>query len=246
MNLTRPLLLLVLGLTLLAGCESRREEPAPPPQTAAAPEAPAPSAKTIAAPEESDATPPAPPITENFDGEPQLSLFPRAGAFRPEDDDSEGLSYWKTFLDHLLKTSGIAGGAGRDGGRAWSLRSIKGLDSVGFFSPLAVEPETTYRLTFAIKGELPEGGEAGVGVLEFDRFLWIGDQFTETMVREHQTGSHEGVRLRGKREEWQEESFTFTTSAATGMVHLILFREGEAGRPPVFFDDIRIAKLEQP
>lgn len=233
MTLTKPLLLLTLCLPLLAGCESRKEEPAPPPQAEVRPEPAEPP------------PPPAPPIIETFDGEPQLSLFPRAGAFRPEDDDSEGLSYWKTFLDHLLKTSGIAAGAGRDGSRAWSVRSIKGLDSVAFFSPLAVEPETAYRVSFFLKGELPEKGEAGIGVLEFDEFLWIGDQFTETMAREHQSGSHEGIRLTGTREDWQEHAFTFTTSAQTGMIHLILFREGEAMRKPVLFDDIRIARIEQ-
>lgn len=222
-------LLFFLFPILLSGCEKPQEQ----------------SSSTAAqgtSSEEVAPSPPTPPVRETFDGQPQLSLFPRAGAFRPEDEDSEGLAYWKTFLDHLLKTSGVMGGAGKESSRAWAIRSIKGIDSVAFFSPLAVEPKTEYQVDFSFKGELPEKGEAGIGILEFDEFLWIGDQFTESLARTHLTGSREGIRLSGPRD-WEDHSFTFTTAETTRMIHLILFREGEANRKPVLFDDISIVRV---
>ena len=184
-------------------------------------------------------TPPAPPVIETFDGEPQISLFPRVGGFRPENDDSEGLGIWNAYLDHLLRTSGVASRGEEKDGRAWSLRGIKGLESVGFFAPLGVEPQQSYTLTFSYKGELPEGGSAGIGILEFNEFLWIGEQYSESLSREHQTGSHNGVRLPGS-SEWSKQTLTFTTSPGTRMIHLVLFRDGETDRRPVFFDDIAI------
>jgi len=246
--LTLALLALALLLTLLAGCGSKEQE-----TDTARPQADKPAAEaTAGTPEAKDAAsagapeaaaeaePPAPPMSENFDGEPQLSLFPRVSGSRPEDSDSEGLSYWKTYIDHLLRTCGAADKAGRQESRAWIIRSIKGLDSVAFFSPLAVKPETAYRVSFAFKGELPEGASAGIGVLEFDEFLWIGEQYPESLMREHQTGSRDGVRLQGK-QPWKEHAFTFTTTAKSRMIHLVLFRDGADDRKqPVFFDDIRI------
>lgn len=234
MNPTRlffPLFLLFL-LVVMNGCESKQEQPPPPPNNETPKEV------------EELPPPPAPPVNETFDGEPQLSLFPRAGAFRPKDEDQQGLAYWSTFVDHLLKTSGVIGGAGKEGSRAWSIRSIKGIDSVAYFSPLAVKPGTRYRIEFSVKGDLPEKGEAGIGILEFDQFLWIGEQFTEALTSEHLTGSHEGIRLSGVRE-WEDHSFTFVTADDTHMVHLILFREGESDRKPVLFDDIRVARVDK-
>jgi len=236
-----PLLSLSLILTLLAGCGSREQETEKSPPTAAPtavqePAAPSPTPAQEAA----EAQPPTPPMSENFDGEPQLSLFPRVSGSRPEDGDSEGLAYWKTYIDHLLRTCGVANQAGRDGSRAWLIRSIKGLDSVAFFSPVAVKPETAYRVSFAFKGEMPDGASAGIGVLEFDEFLWLGEQYPESLLREHQTGALDGVRLKGK-QGWKEHSFTFTTAAKSHMIHLVLFRDGADDRKqPVFFDDIRI------
>ncbi|NIQ96324.1 MAG: hypothetical protein GWN87_20595, partial [Desulfuromonadales bacterium] len=186
-------------------------------------------------------TPPSPPISEDFDGEPRLSLFPRVGDFRPAGDDTERMQYWRTFLEHVVKTSGVAEGAGRDNSRAFALRSIKSLSSVGFFSPLAVEPSTSYRVTFYLRGNLPPEGEAGIGALEYDRFLWIADQFTSVLFEKHFIRFHKGIRLNGK-QSWDRHEFTFETSPETGMIHLVLFREGEHNREPVFFDDIRIEK----
>ncbi len=181
---------------------------------------------------------PAPPLFETFDGAPQLSLFPRIGDYRPEDDDSVALPYWRTYLEHLVKISSV-GAVDGGGNRAFALRGIKGLDSVGFFSPLAVSPETTYEVSFRARTRLPEGGTAGVGVLEYDRFLWISEQYAETLDRQHRRGMHAGVVLSGVND-WERHAFRFTTGADTGMIHLILFREGAVEREPVFFDDIRI------
>lgn len=184
------------------------------------------------------ARPPAPPVFESFDGTPQLSLFARLGDYRPEDGDSVALPFWRTYVEHLVKISGVAVVDG-GGNRAFALRGIKGLDSVGFFSPLAVSPETTYEVSFRARTWLPEGGTAGVGVLEYDRFLWISEQYAETLDRQHRRGMHAGVVLGGVNE-WERHAFRFTTGADTGMIHLILFREGAVEREPVFFDDIRI------
>lgn len=241
------LLLLLSSLLVLGACDSRREqEPAPagPPPTkvaAAADQAPANDAATepSAATKGASPVPPSPPIREDFEGAPRLSLFARVGAFRPEDDDRRGQAFWRTYIDHAQRTSGPVAGVGRGGGRAWAIRSIKGLDSVGFFSPIAVQPKTTYRVQFAFKGPLPEGASAGVGILEFDQFLWIGDQFSASQSREHRTGTDSGLRL-GEGGDWQEHSFTFTTAAATHMIHLVLFRDGPSAKKPVLFDDLSI------
>lgn len=220
-------ILLVAGLLsavlLLGGC--RDQEPAE-----TAPPAPAPAAAP---------TPPTPPLRETFDGEPQLSLFPRTGAARPTDDSDE-FGYWSAFIDHIQRTSGVGNGSGSDGSRAWTIRGIKGLDSIAFFSPLAVTANTGYRVAFDFKGELPKGAKAGIGVLEFARFLWIGEQFTLAQLQEHQTGLHPGIALTGN-QAWQRHTFTFTTSPRTGMIHLILFRDGAMDREkPVWFDNIVI------
>ncbi len=93
----RPLILMVLLTALLAtGCDKPAEPPAPTGHIQ--------QAVPQQAEERSD--PPAPPIFEDFEGMPQLSLFPRAGDYRPEDGD-EKLPYWATFIDHLRRTSGV-------------------------------------------------------------------------------------------------------------------------------------------
>lgn len=186
-------------------------------------------------------TPPTPPLTETFEAAPQLSLFPRAGDVRPEETE-ERFPYWKTFIEHIVKTSGPANIERENGKTSWALRGIKTIDSVGYFSPLAVQPETSYKVKLQIKTELTEGASAGVGILEFSEFLWIGNQFTEAEMNLYGTGSQEGVRLTGTRD-WEEQSFTFTTGPQTNMIHLIFFREGEHDRNPVLFDDISITPM---
>jgi hypothetical protein len=229
---------LILAITIsgLTGCD--RSTPTQPETKQSAP-------KTIdqsdAAVDTTKSTPPAPPINETFEAAPQLSLFPRAGDVRPEETE-ERFPYWKTFIEHIVKTSGPANIVRDESKTSWALRGIKTIDSVGYFSPLAVQPATSYQVTFQIKTELAEGASAGIGVLEFSEFLWIGNQFTEAQLNEFVTGSQEGVRLTGTRD-WEEQSFTFTTDPQTNMIHLIFFREGEHDRKPVLFDDISITPL---
>ena len=187
--------------------------------------------------------PPSPPITEDFEGAPKLSLFPRLGDYRPEADDKQALPFWNAYLEHLERTSGVVQipvPLGQ-GVRAFSFRSVAGLDSLGFFSPLAVEPETTYRVNARVKTELPEGGETGIGILEFDQFLWLGEQYPHSLAKQHQTGAQQGLRLTGHND-WEPQSFTFTTGPKTRMVHLVIFREGAQDRTPVLFDDISVVE----
>ncbi|PLX74479.1 MAG: hypothetical protein C0614_11790 [Desulfuromonas sp.] len=227
---------LSLLVLLFAGCQQD-----PPPQAQQTETAQQEQAATPVAEEPVEQPPPPrPPLFEDFQGEPQLTLFPRAGDFRPA-DDSENLPYWATFIEHLVQVSGLAEEK-TTGNRAWRFRSINTIDSVAYFSPVAVDPKTAYKVSFTLLGTLPEGATAGAGILEFDEFLWIGEQYTEEIVQKHFRGSHEGVRLPGTIE--GEQSFTFTTSPETGMVHLILFREGPHDRSSVMFDDIRIEEIE--
>jgi len=231
LNSLRFFAVLCFLLLFFYGCESKKEEP-----TGQQPDQPATTEKIDESP------PPAPPIRETFDKNPQLSLFPRAGAYRPEDDDKETLPYWMTYIEHMIKTSGLAVGAGVDGTRCWAIKGIQGIDSLAFFSPLGVKPGATYRVTFAFSGEIPEKGSAGLGILEFDKFLWIPEQYPESLMKEHHTASQEGIRLTGTRE-WEEHTVDFTTSDKTNMIHLVFFRDGEQSRKPVFFDNIEIVEL---
>lgn len=224
------ILLLLLISFFLSACDA---EIGPSPK-----KTPGPSRKAAL---QEPARPPAPPVIESFEGVPQLSLFARLGDYRPEDDDSVALPFWRTYLEHLVKISGVAVVDG-GGQRAFALRTIKGLDSVGFFSPLAVTPSTGYQVSFRIRRNLPEGGTAGIGILEYDEFLWLGEQYPQSLDEQHRRGRHAGVTLDGSGD-WTEQTFRFTTGPDTAMIHLILFREGTPSREPVFFDDIRIQRL---
>ena len=183
---------------------------------------------------------PKPPLFEDFQGDPQLSLFPRAGDFRPA-DDSDRLPYWNTFIEHLIKVTGVVEEQ-TTGSRGWTFRSINTIDSVGFFSPLAVEPQTGYQVSFKITADLAEGASAGIGILEFNEFLWVPAQYTEEIYSKHFRGSHEGQRLTGKAD--GEYTFTFTTGPETKMVHIVLFREGAHDRNSLIFDDIKIERVK--
>ena len=186
--------------------------------------------------EQTNLEPPKPPIFEDFQGAPKLSLFPRAGDFRPA-DDSDRLPYWNTFIEHLIKVTGVAEDQ-TSGSRGWTFRSIKTIDSVGFFSPLAVEPQSTYQVSFRLTTELPEGASAGIGILEFNEFLWISSQYTEELLNKHYRGVDEGKRVTGTTSD--THSFTFTTGPETHMIHVVLFREGAHDRNSLMFDDIEI------
>jgi hypothetical protein len=251
-----PLLLLSLFLTLFlaSGCQ---EETTPvvkiPPQSAQSDSvekqaATAPEQDEVLdaiqtleqPPEPAEQEPPRPPLFEDFQGVPQLSLFPRVGDFRPA-DNSDRLPYWNTFIEHLVKVTGVAEDK-ETGKRGWVFRSIKSIDSVGYFSPVAVEPQSSYRISFTLSAELEEGSSAGLGILEFNKFLWIATQYTEEDFKQHYRGIHEGKRLTGTTN--GKHTFYFTTGPETRMVHIVLFREGTHDRNSVMFDDIRIEQGE--
>lgn len=182
---------------------------------------------------------PGPPVLETFQGAPQLSLFPRLGDFRPADGD-ERLAYWRTYREHLLKTSGMVEADPVSGNKIFIFRGIKGIDSVGHFAPLAVKPNTNYRVGLKLKAELPEGASTGIGVLEYKQFLWIGEQYTE---RQHQQFflNHQELLRVNRTEDWQSFQFDFTSGPQTRMIHLVLFREGPAtDRKPVLVDNISV------
>jgi hypothetical protein len=185
---------------------------------------------------EQERVPPTPPVLEDFQGQPQMSLFPRVGDYQPP-LESERHPYWRTFIDHLTKVTGVAENQ-EDGSRGWVFRSVNTIDSLGYFAPFAVKPNTTYNVSFTLRAELPEGASAGIGVLEFNEFLWIGEQYTEETFKKHYRGVHEGKHLTGKPD--GKQTFTFTTGPETGMIHLVLFRDGTHDRNALMFDNIEI------
>jgi len=187
---------------------------------------------------DSELQPPTPPIREDFESEPKLSLFPRVAGTRPQEQE-EGYPYWSSFIEHVARTSGPIMDNTPESKRCWALRGIGSIDSVGFFAPLAVKPATRYQVTARIKTDLADGASAGIGVIEFSKFLWVGEQFTEAQLQQYALRNVEGVRLTGKRD-WTPVSFELTTGDQTGMIHLILFREGAKDRNPVLFDDIAV------
>ncbi len=205
---------------------------------------PAAAKGTEAARAEAEPTPPAIPVTETFEREPQFSLFARVGAYRPTDDDSESLGVWTTDIDHIQRTSGMRPESGRDNSHGWVIHGIKEMSSISFFAPLAVKPATRYHVSFDFKGELPKGGGAGISVLEYTEFLWIGEQFTEVLSKKYQCGSFSGKGVKSRRD-WQNYSFSFTTPPQAGMIHLILYRDGNMdSEKPVFFDNIAITEVQ--
>ncbi len=123
---------LILSGLLLFLCACQEKEP----------QAPSPAAKALPFEASADPSapktlpPPSPPLEENFEEAPQLSFFPRIAAYRPEDSDTKNLSLWKNYIEHLIKISGVLPGSGIEESRGFSLRSIRGLDSVAFFSPI--------------------------------------------------------------------------------------------------------------
>ncbi|WP_303722158.1 hypothetical protein [Malonomonas rubra] len=184
-------------------------------------------------------TPPGPPVLETFQGSPQLSLFPRLGDFRPEDDEDR-LAYWRTYREHLMKISGMVEADPVSGNRVFVYRGIKGIDSVGHFAPLAVEPNTHYKIGLKLKADLPDEATTGLGILEYKQFLWIGEQYPESLNNKIFLGSTELLRV-NRTNDWQSFQFDFTTSAQTHMIHLVFFREGPASdRMPVLIDNISV------
>lgn len=184
-------------------------------------------------------TPPGPPILERFQGAPQLSLFPRLGDFRPEDGEDR-LPYWNTYREHLLKISGVIETDPATGNRAFAFRGIKGINSIGHFAPLAVEPNSSYRIELRLNVDLPDGETTGVGILEYNDFLWVAEQYPESLHQQVFLYSQELLRL-NKTDAWQNYQLSFKTGAQTRMIHLVLFREGPvSSREPVLVDDIAV------
>lgn len=236
-------LILVSLLIMASGCQ---EEPPAPPATPVSSAAETASAQPLAtegsdkpAPPSQEQGLPQPPIFEDFQGQPQLSLFPRVGDFRPA-DGSEQLPFWNTFIEHLIKVTGVAENS-TTGNRAWAFRGINTIDSVGYFSPLAVSPQTSYQVSFRITTDLADGASAGIGILEFDEFLWVGEQYSEELFNKHIRNTLEGRRLSGTNDNLHQ-SFSFTTGPETRMIHLVLYREGSNDRNNVMFDELGIAK----
>lgn len=183
--------------------------------------------------------PPRPPILETFQGSPQLSLFPRLGDFRPEAAEDR-LPFWQTYREHLLKTSGVVKTDPVSGNQAFSFRGIKGIDSIGHFTPLAVEPKQTYRVGLKLKAELPEGASTGVGLIEYRQFLWVGEQYPESLHQQFFVGNQELLRI-SHTDDWQDFQLSFTTGPETRMIHLVFFREGPSSdRQPVLVDNISV------
>lgn len=228
------LLALLWAFAFATACQKQEVAPKAATPPAAADRSPAVPAGTAG-----EEQPPAPPIREDFEGEPKLSLFPRVGDFAPEDADKEGQAYWATFIDHLVRTSGTVKGKN---GTAFAIRGIKTIDSVGFFSPLVVTPDTSYRVSFRFWGKLPKGGQGGAGILEFDEFLWIPGQYPKSLSEKHYQRAQIGVQLTGNHD-GAPQSFSFRTGLNTRMVHLVFFREGTPDREPVVIDDVEIVAV---
>ncbi|PNU20535.1 hypothetical protein C2E25_06570 [Geothermobacter hydrogeniphilus] len=241
MKKTIPILLFVLLMT--GGCDqSQQTSSASPEDGPKTEQSAATTADAVSEPAETaeqTPVPPSPPLFENFQGQPQISLFPRVGPARPEKDDKL-YPFWATYLDHLRRISGVTDRP-VESNRAFSMRSINGVDTLGWFAPIAVTPDTRYRVSATFKANLPEGAVCGIGVIEFDRFLWIGDQFTRKQLDEHQRAASVLINLSGKID-WQPQSASFTTGPETRMIHLLFFRDGPGGKEPVLFDDVRIEK----
>jgi hypothetical protein len=189
---------------------------------------------------QSQPDPPAPPLLEDFESEPKLSLFPRIGDYRPEASDQLRLPFYNAYLEHLVRSAGVVELPGE--GHAFRMRSVARLDSVGFFSPIAVQPDTAYRISACFKTELPEDGRAGIGILEFDQFLWVSEQYPRSLAERHQTGMQEGLEISGVHD-WQPQSFEIITGINTRMIHLVFYREGTDHRAPVLFDDVKIVRI---
>lgn len=183
-----------------------------------------------------DKQPPRPPLREDFQGEPQISLFPRVDDFKPP-SGSEHLAAWRASIEQLIKVTGVVENRA-DGSRGWVFRGISTTDKLGFYSPIAVKPGRIYQVTFKLTADLPAGTTAGVRILEFDEFLWIAEQYTEETYSKHFRGTHEGRRLTGRGHGIQ--TFVFTTGPETRMVHLVLYREGPHDDNSLMFDDIEI------
>lgn len=239
----------LLVFSLAPGCAplAHAAPPSPTQPTADTASQPAPAASTTKHQDRTKTagtpTPPAPPVSESFEGKPQLTLFPRVGAYRPEPDQTKQLGFWNTFITHLTRTSGVVLSDKGGSNHVFSLRGVGGINSSGYFSPLAVEPGRSYRLSFRDRGELSADEQAGVGLLEFDQFLWIPGQYTESISKQHLVGRQQLLKLQSS-DTWQQQHAIFTCGPKTRMIHLIFYRDGKVNRKPLQLDDIRIEEVK--
>jgi hypothetical protein len=178
-------------------------------------------------------------ISEDFEQEPKLSFFPRVGVYRPEDDDTKNLQYWRTYINHIEKTSGVVEGFGKDGGRILGLRSINGAPTLGLFAPLEVSASTDYNISFTCRSKLPEGARAGLRIYEFDSFVMQPSQLSMSQLEDHLVDLQSEAVITGQHE-WDRMTLNFTTGDKTRMVHIYFFREGTHDRLPTMIDNITI------
>jgi hypothetical protein len=183
-----------------------------------------------------DRTPPGPPLLENFQAAPQLRLFPWVGDFRPAIADGQQ-TRWQTLIKQLIRGTSIAEDQAT-GSRAWVFSGIEGNSSSGYFAPLRVEPQTTYQVSFKLTADLQKDSTVGIRIIEFDEFLWIGEQYTEEQYKAHYQGDHKGKCLTGKAK--GQQSIIFTTGADTHMIHLVLFQKETTAGDRIMFDDIQV------
>lgn len=233
---TALILLTTLCLLILPGCQTEEQVTDTQKPATGADNQP-PTVNEVEAQE-----PPKPPIMEDFDGKPKMSLFPRIlDDYRPEDSATEGVDNWRTFLAHLKRVSGPAMSS-EAGNRGWQFHSVNTIDSVGYFSPLAVDPDSTYQVKFRIKTDLADGATAGIKVLEFSKFQWLGEQYPESLYRSIFVDQQAAPALTGQ-QDWTEQSFDFKVGPQTRMIHLVLYRQGPHDTNDVMFDDLYVNVL---
>ncbi|AMV73336.1 hypothetical protein JCM30471_17390 [Desulfuromonas carbonis] len=235
------LLLLCAFLLLLCACDAPPQSPNSTGPGRGNQATPVAGEAGVTSPDGTTATPrpPAPPLAETFDGEPQLSIFPRVGEVRPDPADGQQAGIWAAYIDHLLRTSAIVPEAEGSKDRALTFKGFQGVESLGFFAPLAVTPATRYTISFDCRGDLAEGVKAGIGVLEYREFLWIGEQFTRSENEKYLVGRQEGAQVQSSKA-MQQYQFSFLTGPETRMIHLVLYLDGANGKNQVFFDDIEV------
>lgn len=242
----RFVVVLICFVIVLLGCkdeapESAKNQPDAVQNSSALNPQPPVLTNSVNVPVEVEREPPSPPLKEDFQGDPKISLFPRVGDYKPDPGDKT-FGYWRAFIDHLVRITKIVEDSS-NGNRAWSFRSIDTIDSLGYFAPVAVKPETDYTVSFELAADLPEGASAGIGIIEFGQFLWFKEQYTEKTYRDYFKNVQEGLRLTGKITD--SFSFSFRTGSTTSMVHLVLFRDGAHDRKALIFDNIEIKESSE-
>jgi hypothetical protein len=123
------------------------------------------------------------------------------------------------------------------------INGIKGLSSVGYSTPIIVEPSRNYRVEFWMKSGMGNDEEGGVGYLEYDTLIPTRQQLTQVENARHIVGGEDSVRIKGEHG-WKKFTFDFTTGPESEMVHVFFYREGDPGPGPLIFDDISIRVIQ--